>query len=52
MAPTYRQCFQYLHQYIDHLAVAYKTEMQSFFASGTFFPQGVLLDRYCVHTEG
>ena len=25
--------------------------MQSFFASGTFFYQGVLLDRYCVHTE-
>ena len=52
MAPTYRRCFQYLHQYIDHLAVAYKKLMQSFFASGTFFSQGVLLDRYCVHTEG
>ena len=37
MAPTYRQCSQYLYQYIDHLAVPTTKQMQSFFASGTFF---------------
>ena len=30
---------------------AYKTSMRSFFASGTFSSQGVLLDRYCVHAR-
>ena len=50
-APTYRQCSQYFHQYIDHLAVAYNDLMQPFFASGTFFPKGSLLDRYCLHTR-
>ena len=50
-APTYRQCSKYFHQYIDHLAVAYNELMQPFFASGTFFSKGLLLDRYCLHTR-
>lgn len=50
-APTYRQCSQYSHQYIDHLTVPTRNQCSLFFASGTLFSQGVLLDRSCLHTR-